>query len=474
MTKIREDDTIAAISTPLGAGGIGIVRMSGPLALDILKKLFSPSAHHCRFKSHTLYHGIIRNPEQDQIVDEALCVFMKAPKTYTREDIVEIQCHAGYSILRQILELCIRHGARLAEPGEFTKRAFLNGRIDLIQAEAVLDLTSAQASGLSHMGARAVKGELSKRIRSIRKGLVGCLAALEVAIDYPEEDHEILDQADIKRILEKEVIEPLQTLIRAFDRSKIHRFGAGVLLVGRPNAGKSSLLNALSCEDKAIVTEIPGTTRDIVEARIEIGGACITLLDTAGIRHEPDPIEAMGIGKIRQLAPTANLFLWLLDISKDFNDSDEAVLDMIKSFDHIPVIIVFNKVDKIEIGHKALARRLLEKITAHHEKLVDTPYCLVSAKRHSGLDQLQKSICETLLGTEARIPDVAPNLRQKEILEKTLILSHQALQGLIGGLSPEIPAMDIRQALDHLSETTGEFVTEDVLEQIFSRFCLGK
>lgn len=474
MTKIREEDTIAAISTPTGPGGIGIIRMSGSKSLSILRQIFRPSDPSCPLSSRRLYHGFISSPEAGRELDEALCVYMKAPGTYTREDIVEIQCHAGHAVLGQILALCTSMGARLAEPGEFTRRAFLNGRIDLAQAEAVMDLTCAEASGLSNIGIGAVRGELSSRIETIREGLVSCLAALEVAIDYPEEDEEILGQARLNSILEEEVLKPLKALTEAFDRTKVHRFGASTVLAGRPNAGKSSLLNALSCEDKAIVTEIPGTTRDVVEARIEIGGACVTLLDTAGVRNQPDPIETMGIQKIREIAPSSHLFLWLLDITENFDDSDRAVLEMLEQFGTIPVIIVFNKIDKIMQEPATLSQKLLKKIDALSPKLAESPCCFVSAKKQTGIETLRDLIRQILLGQESRLPAIAPNLRQKEILEKTLNLTKQGLKALDQGLSPEIPALDIRQALNYLGEITGETATEVILEQIFSKFCLGK
>ncbi len=474
MGRIREDQTIAAISTPLGPGGIGIVRMSGPKSLPILEKLFRPSASSWTPISHKLCHGHIVSPEANCIVDEVLAVYMKAPRTYTREDVVEIQCHAGYAVLNQILDLCIKFGARPAEPGEFTRRAFLNGRIDLVQAEAVADLSRAEALGLSRISAGAVTGRLSERIESVRQELAGCLAALEVAIDYPEEDAEIMDQARLNEILEEKIIRPLKALLDAFERTRIHRSGAAVMIAGRPNVGKSSLLNTLSCRDKAIVTDIPGTTRDIIEARIEIGGVCVTLLDTAGVRSEPDPIEAMGIEKIRELAPSCQLFLWLIDVSSPLRNSDRAVLNMLESHRQMPVIVVFNKIDKITEKEADTISKLRHDLAKISPASLDWPYCLISAKQQTGISRLLELIRQNLLGKEETLPEVAPNTRQKEIMEKCLHLAEQALDALKAGLSPEIPALDIRQALDYLGEITGETATEDILEQIFSRFCLGK
>ncbi len=473
MSRIREDQTIAAISTPTGPGGIGIVRMSGAMSLAILGKIFRPSSSACTMESHRLYHGHIYSPETGSTIDEVLCVYMKAPKTYTREDVVEIQCHAGHAVLSRILHLCISLGARLAEPGEFTRRAFLNGRIDLAQAEAVSDLSRAESTGLSSISASAVTGRLSEKIETVRQGLAHCLAALEVAIDYPEEDAEILNEEHLTEILERRVIDRLKNLLEAFDRTSIFRSGARVLIAGRPNVGKSSLLNALSCQERAIVTDIPRTTRDVIEARIEIDGACVTLLDTAGVRDEPDPIEAMGIEKIRQIAPACQLFLLLLDISSRLQDSDRAVMEMLGSFD-IPVVVVFNKMDRIAEEAPRLEEEILQSIERINPSLAGSPRCHISAKNHMGLSKLMALMKQGILGPESRLPEVAPNLRQKEILEKTLRIASQALKGIRSGASPELPALDIRQALDYLGEITGETATEDILEQIFSSFCLGK
>jgi len=474
MKKILDEDTIAAISTPVGPGGIGIIRMSGQRSLPILKKMFRPSSENCPFHSHKLYHGLIIRPDSGRTVDEALCVYMKSPRTYTREDVVEIQCHAGHAVLNQILDLCLALGARLAQPGEFTRRAFLNGRIDLVQAEAVLDLTAAEAKALSQLGIESARGRLSEKINQVRKALVSCLAALEVAIDYPEEDSEILHQAQIEDILRNKIITRLSSLVKAFERTRLHRFGARVILAGKPNAGKSSLLNALSCEDRAIVTGIPGTTRDVIEARIDLDGVCVTLLDTAGVRNDPGRIEEMGIKKIKQLAPESELFLWLIDLSEAFQESDFAVLEMISSFRNVRVILVLNKIDKISQDVSVLSSKILQKIREKEPEIAESPCCFISAKEQTGLSRLQELIRQELLGQERQLPPVAPNLRQRDILKKSLNFSRRALNGINLGISPEIPALDIRQALDCLGEITGETVTEDILEQIFSSFCLGK
>ncbi len=477
MKLKRDSDTIVAVATPPGPGGIGIIRLSGNESLDILKTIFRPVNRNCPFNPRTLYYGFIFDPFSQQEIDEALCVYMKAPKTYTTEDVVEIQCHSGPVILNQILNLCIKAGARLAEPGEFTKRAFLGGRIDLSQAEALNDLIQAQASGLRRISLEGLKGGLAQRLTEIKQGLVYCVSALEVAIDYPEEDAEIIQQEKVISRLVNEVIGPIKKLIRNYELGAIYRFGAKVILVGRPNAGKSSLFNVLSCEDKAIVTEVPGTTRDIIEKQLEIRDIPVVLFDTAGIRHSPDPIEAMGIDKIRQIADSADLFLWLIDPTQGMGEEEKEVARLLASYGHGKFIVIINKLDTLdENSRKEVTSSIFERLRPIlPDKSESPPLCLVSARTGEGLETLVDTIYRMLTQGEApREVEIAPNLRQKEILQRTLDSLQTALRGLEVGLSPEIVAVDLRQALDLLGEITGETVTEDILDQIFSSFCLGK
>ncbi len=474
----REQDTITAIATPVGRGGIGIVRLSGNKSLAILRSIFRPSNPLCTYKSHMLFHGFIFDPETGTEIDEALCVYMKGPKTYTREDVVELQCHSGPAVLGQILDLCLRHGARLAEPGEFTKRAFLSGRIKLSQAEALKDVVDAQASGMSLMSLKGLKGDLAERFSAIRDGLLHCISALEVAIDYPEDESEILDQEDVKKVLEEQVIRPVSRLISAYENTMVFRSGARVILVGRPNAGKSSLLNALCGEERAIVTEVPGTTRDVIEKNIELQGIPITLTDTAGIRHSPDPIEAMGMERIRNIAHEADIFLWLLDPTQSIGKEEEEVANLLAEFGDKKVILVVNKMDTLEEEKsKDISERLIKDISEMmgRDDTKTLVSCLISAKTGQGLKQLCKRIVKSLLGdTRVKDVDVAPNLRQKEVLKKVLDYAIGAKRALGKGLSPEIVAIDLRQAIDELGKVTGETVTEDILDKIFSQFCLGK
>ncbi|NPA94959.1 MAG: tRNA uridine-5-carboxymethylaminomethyl(34) synthesis GTPase MnmE [Thermodesulfobacteria bacterium] len=476
MMLQKDGDTIAAVATPPGPGGIGIIRLSGSKSLEILKKIFRPVKRNCPFKSHVLYYGFIRDPKTGQDVDEALCVYMKAPRTYTREDVVEIQCHSGPAVISQILELCIEEGARLAEPGEFTKRAFLNGRIDLTQAEALNELVKAQASGLSRISLKGLKGALARRINTIKEALVHCLSALEVAIDYPEEDGEILHQEQVITRLSSDVIGPIGELIRSYELGAIYRFGARVLLVGRPNAGKSSIFNALSCEERAIVTEVPGTTRDIIEKQLALRDIPVVLLDTAGIRHSPDPIEAMGIDKVREVADSADLFLWVIDPVQGLGAEEEEVLRLLSAYDTKKCLIVINKLDMLEEAERDLViESLLQRLRAMLPGEDEPHVCLVSARTGQGMEELTQAIYDILTSREDSSEiDVAPNLRQKEILQRAHEALVRAREGLQMGLSPEIVAIDLRQALDFLGEITGETVTEDILDHIFSSFCLGK
>ncbi len=473
MKLDREFDTICAISTPLGPGGIGIIRLSGPKSLEILKAIFQPANKNCLYHSHRLYYGFIVDKKGNEVIDEALCVYMKAPKTYTREDVVEIQCHSGPAVLSHILQICLDKGARLAEPGEFTKRAFLNGRISLSQAEAVLDIVTAQGQGLSKLAAHGLTGALSNEILKVKEELLFCISALEVAIDYPEDDEEIIHSENIRKRLSEEVIERLKRLIDAFEKSKIQRFGAKVLLVGKPNAGKSSLLNALSCEERAIVTEIPGTTRDVLEKQIDIEGIPIILIDTAGIRDAPNLIEKIGIEKIKDFAREATLFLWIIDVETGFETEDEAVLRFIAKHKNVKKIIVFNKIDKVN-DFKERATAIFHRIKELLNEQ-ELPFVFISAKKHKGLDKLSNIILQVLVGERApQEIKVAPNLRQKQILEQTLSFVSEAYNGLLNSISPELIAFDLRQALNLLGEITGETATEEILDKIFSNFCLGK
>jgi len=480
MSLLRENDTIAAIATPVGPGGIGIVRVSGRMAPEMFRRLFRPSSRIPEQGplSHRLYHGWFIEPETGEAVDEVLAVLMREPASYTREHVLEIQCHSGPAILTRILESCISSGARLADPGEFTRRAFLSGRIDLVQAEAVAEISSARSHAAGRLALSQLQGRLSQKVDGIRTALKDCLASLEVAIDYPEEDVDILDQYGTAQRLSDSVIKPVQAMISEFERTRIFRHGAAVLIAGRPNVGKSSLLNALLCEDRAIVSAIPGTTRDLVEAELHINGIAVKFTDTAGIRPDPDPVEAIGIDKVRDMFAASDLVLWLLEAGEPVSDHDLEAGSLIAESGRFPqTIIVFTKSDLLPTG-SAWKDLLQQNLRLIKEKFPDADvsfHVLISAGTGQGLPELEQTVAQRIVksaGTEP--PDTAVNARHRAVLTKVIDTSMRALQCINSGMSPEIAAMELRTALSDLSEVTGEGVTEEVLDHLFSSFCLGK
>ena len=397
---------------------------------------------------------------------------MPAPHTYTRQDVAEIHCHSGPAVLNSILDLCLGCGARLAEPGEFTLRAFLNGRIDLAQAEAVAELTRASSAGQGRLGINQLRGLLSSRIDAVKKALVEILAILEVAIDYPDEAEEILDEHDLPEMLDTRVLTPLHTLAEDFSRARIFRSGARVLIAGKPNAGKSSLLNALACEERAIVTSIPGTTRDTIEVQLEIKGIAVTMTDTAGIRPDPDPVEAQGIRRVKGLIKGADLVLWMLDMESGFTSEDMEAWRLINSR---PLLLVLNKADLFP-EPASRAEGLLKELDLLTGRALSEayPHLLISAKEHAGLGKLEQEMAAALTAGSEEPPEAAPNARHKALIDRASEGARAALAGLKAGESPEIVAIEIRAAVDALDEITGRTTTEDILNEIFSSFCLGK
>ncbi len=473
---IRDNDTIAAIATPVGPGGIGIVRVSGPFSSSIFNRVFKPARPVARPISHRLYYGWVIDPEnQGALIDEALAVLMYSPHSYTREDVLEIQCHSGPAVMSRILQICLGQGARLAEPGEFTKRAFLNGRIDLSQAEAVLELTTASADAAGAAAARHLQGGFSSRIQDVAKVLLDVLAAVEVAIDYPEEDVEIFDEFSLEKRLRQDALPAVLELADSYERAIPYREGLDVLIVGRPNVGKSSLLNFLCSEDKAIVTPVPGTTRDMVEGQIRLRGMLVRLLDTAGIRRDPDAVEAIGIDRIAGRVPEARLVLWVLDATGPLTSEDLSAFEMVAPLaGHGRMIVVFNKMDKIPGPREAAARKLYEYII---ERLGvgAMEWVAVSALTGLGISSLTDKMAEKLLGEGLPEPPACmPTLRQKKCLQRAGKAIEMAIKGLNTGLSPELTAVDLKTAIDALGEITGETATSDILDHIFSNFCLGK
>lgn len=471
----RDEDTIAALATPSGPGGIGIVRVSGPLSAQLFSSVFRPVKPIKTIQSHRLYYGWACDPRDDTVIDEVLTVLMKAPHSYTKEDVMEIQCHSGSAILRRIIESLIAQGARLADPGEFTKRAFLNGRIDLAQAEAVLDLTRACGDTAGQLAVKQLRGYLSKGIKDIRDTIKESIATLEVAIDYPDEEVEILTETQLAEFLITGAQNPLNAMIDVFDRGKIYKEGAEVLIVGRPNVGKSSLLNALACEERAIVTSIPGTTRDTIEAVLNIKGILVRLIDTAGIRSDPDPIEQIGIARVRQRAEFAQAALWILDLSEPLCPEDFGVLETLYAIKKWrKVLIVFNKIDKISVW-KSLAEKRAIDISSRLQEMAGGKWVGVSAITGEGLENLSRLLINNLLDeAPAEPPDIVPNLRQKEVLETAGKVVNRAIGNISQGISPDLISIDLREAMNALGEITGDSITDEVLDHIFSHFCLGK
>jgi len=471
----RGEDTIVALATPSGPGGIGIVRVSGPLSAQLFRSVFRPVKPIKVIQSHRLYYGWACDPRDHTVVDEVLVVLMKAPHSYTKEDVMEIQCHSGSAILRRIIETLIGQGARLADPGEFTKRAFINGRIDLAQAEAVLDLTQACGDTAGQLAVRQLQGCLSKRIKDIRNTIKESIATLEVAIDYPDEELEIITETQLRELLITGAQNPLNSMIDAFDRGKIYKEGAEVLIVGRPNVGKSSLLNALACEDRAIVTPIPGTTRDTIEALLNIQGILVRLIDTAGIRPDPDAIETIGIERIRKKVKFAQAALWMLDLSEPLRPEDFGAPEILYVLQkRKKILIVFNKIDKVSAWESMAEKRASEIFSRLQEKAGGV-WVGTSAITGEGLENLSRLILNKLLDeAPAEPPDIVPNLRQKEALETAVKSVNSAIGNISQGISPDLISIDLRGAISALGEITGDSITDEVLDHIFSHFCLGK
>ncbi len=463
MAVRPKSDTIAAIATAAGTGGIGIIRLSGPAAPAILRQLFVAKNPRSEFPSHKLCYGKIITAD-GQVLDEALAVHMHAPHTYTREDVVELHCHGSHLVLRQILHQTLALGARPADPGEFTKRAFLAGRIDLTRAEAVLDLLQAHTDKSTRLAVNQLQGALADALESIRRNLISILALLEVAIDFPEDDVELFDATTLGQQLQASVIDPLERLIAQSETGRILREGVSVVIAGRPNVGKSSLLNTLLREDRALVTPQAGTTRDTIEEMIDIRGIPIHLVDTAGIRTHENPIEAMGIERARQKVETADLILFLIDGQAGPGRADMELYDTLRERPHL---VVVNKRDVA--GADAVERCL--------HAFGGARVVTVSARTGQGVEELQEAVAEMAVGNETEQGETlacAPNVRHRAILDEALAAGRRCREAMRAGVSVDLLAVDVQAALDHLGDIIGLTTPDDVLDEIFSRFCIGK
>lgn len=456
------DDTIAAISTPLGEGGIGIVRLSGHEAIAIAEEIFRGKGIVSSLPSHTIHFGRIIDPTANKTLDQVLLTVMRAPRTYTKEDVVEINGHGGIVALRSILELTLRLGARLAEPGEFTRRAFLNGRIDLSQAEAVIDLIRAQTEAGARVALHHIEGDLFREVSSVREELINILAEVEASIDFPEEDLDFWEGSELlSRIIA--VKERLAGLVETARYGRIIREGISTVIIGRPNVGKSSLLNALLGEDRAIVTPIPGTTRDTIEETINLRGIPLRVIDTAGLRPGGDIVEKEGLRRTKRSLEQADLVLLILDASVQLTPDDREIISEVKERKGI---VVLNKTDCPVLIEAEEVKSLLPE-----HKLIN-----ISAIHRSGLDNLREAIIQTVLGGEIIASDslMVSNIRHQQALSAAIKSLKEAVATVEAGGSPELIALDLREAMDQASLISGETVTEDILDHIFANFCIGK
>ncbi|MDR9500961.1 MAG: tRNA uridine-5-carboxymethylaminomethyl(34) synthesis GTPase MnmE [Desulfurivibrionaceae bacterium] len=463
MIDQSPEPTIAAIATPPGPAGVGIIRISGSRSRLLLAAIFHPKNQQSPMRSHQLTYGLIRDPQSGAMLDEVLAVYMQAPKTYTREDVVEIHCHGSYLILEGVLALLLREGAQLAAPGEFTKRAFLNGRIDLTRAEAVMELLEANTPARVDMARNQLGGALHATIMAIRNQLMSCLAVIEVAIDFPDEDVEIINAEVMGRQMQDDVLAPLTALITAADKGRIYREGISVVILGRPNVGKSSLLNSLLRVERAIVTPVPGTTRDTIEEMLTICGLPVRIVDTAGIREHAEAVEEMGIQRARAKLAEADLVLFLIDATTGLTPEDHLLRQALPAK---PVLYVINKIDLVQEYHHA----------DFQDQLEGSPTVAISAKEGEGIDALEQAVYDLVTGGEEWDPghDVVPNVRHRAALEKAREAAARVLEGIAMELPPDLVAIELQAALDHLGEIIGETTTEDVLDMIFQQFCLGK
>ena len=451
-------DTICAISTPPGEGGIGIIRISGPKAHKLLLEIFRPSKKKENYLPRSLYLGNIINKDGKEKVDEVFAVFLKAPKTYTREDMAEIYSHGGFATQQTILSLLIRYGARLAEPGEFTKRAFLNGRIDLLQAEAVLNIIRSETNEELKCAIGHLEGKLSLKINEIKNSLKEALVETEALIDFPEEEIDV-DQEQCMATLHS-AHKGIEKLIKSYYEGKAIQHGMEALIIGRTNVGKSSLLNALLLKEKAIVTPLPGTTRDLIEDTLHIKGIKVIIVDTAGLRTPKDIVEQEGIDRVKHRIPGADLIIWVLDGSEIYTTEDE---DIYSAINGANIVVVINKVDLPQkLDREKIASRGLEWLE-------------VSALKDTGLDELKETIYWKLMGRRGKRSEVlVTNLRQRESLQKTYDAISRAINCHRNTEPVEFMAFELREALLFLGEITGETCSEEILHDIFSRFCIGK
>ena len=456
------EDTIAAIATALGEGSIAVVRVSGPDAVPAVAGVFRSKADLREAPSHTVHYGRIADPADGRVLDEVLVTVMRGPRSFTAEDVVEVSTHGGMIAVKAVLELLLRQGVRMAEPGEFTKRAFLNGRIDLAQAEAVIDLIRSKSDRAFQLARKQSEGELSKRIAPLRRRLIELLAQVEVNIDYPEHDTPELS-AEMIRSTCAPVLGEVEMLLKRADEGKILREGVVTAIVGRPNAGKSSLLNALARDNKAIVTDIPGTTRDIVEESVSLGGIPLRLLDTAGIRETSDVVERIGVEKSRSALADADLILLVVNGHEPLHDDERELIDQLRNR---PAIVVVNKID---LSVRLDEAELLRDFDA--SRIV-----YLSAKEGMGLEKLEQAVSELFFSGSIEAGDLTyvSHARHIALLHRASGSLRDALASAEAGVPIDLIQIDVAAAWETLGEIVGDAASESLLDQIFSQFCLGK
>jgi tRNA modification GTPase len=459
----NEHDTIAAIATPYGESGIGIVRMSGPEAKRIAERIFRPRSGPKALTSHHIRYGEIIDPEEERTIDEVLLTFMAAPKTYTTEDVVEINCHGGFGVLQRVLEVVLRGGAREALPGEFTKRAFLSGRIDLAQAEAVLDIIQAKTDEGLRLAEEQLRGRLTQEVAVLHEKLLGALVTIEAYIDFPEED---IDPPSTGRVVEMlhQTLAGVERLIGDYGDGEIYRDGVKVAIVGKTNVGKSSLLNRLLERERAIVTAVPGTTTDVIEEALNLSGVLIRLMDMAGLREPRDEVEQEGVRLAKGKLSEAHLIILVVDRSRLLDDEDRRIFQEVTGK---RTILALNKVDLppcIDVEEVQEATEIKDIYP-------------ISALRGDGIEELKRGMVGAIVQGRVKrgAGELVPvNLRHKRVLEKAKGLLEEALEGRRREIPWDLTAIEIRQVLDLLGEIVGETTPEEVLEMIFSRFCIGK
>ncbi|MEJ7534381.1 tRNA uridine-5-carboxymethylaminomethyl(34) synthesis GTPase MnmE [Staphylococcus hominis] len=456
-------DTITSISTPMGEGAIGIVRLSGPEAVEIGDKLYKGKKKLKDVPSHTINYGHIIDPETDEVVEEVMISVLRAPKTFTREDIIEINCHGGILTINRILELTMTHGARMAEPGEYTKRAFLNGRIDLSQAEAVMDFIRSKTDRASKVAMNQIEGRLSDLIKQQRQSILEILAQVEVNIDYPEYDD--VEDATTEFLLaqSKKIKNEIDQLLETGTQGKIMREGLSTVIVGKPNVGKSSMLNNLIQDNKAIVTEVAGTTRDVLEEYVNVRGVPLRLVDTAGIRDTEDIVEKIGVERSRKALSEADLILFVLNNNEPLTEEDRTLYEVIKNED---AIVIVNKTD--------LERRLdIEEVKT---MIGDTPLIQTSMLKQEGIDELELQIRDLFFGGEVQNQDMTyvSNSRHISLLKQARQTIQDAIDAAEAGIPMDMVQIDLTRTWELLGEIIGESASDELINQLFSQFCLGK